>query len=65
MEDARVDDQQLLELVKQIENECEIFQCYKKSNLKPVVGFFLAKEINQTVAMDLKTFKDVFKKIFT
>ena len=58
MEVARVDDQQLLELVKQIENECEICQRSKKSNLKPVAGFSLAKEFNQTVAMDLKTFKD-------
>ena len=48
MEDSRVDEQlQLLELVKQIENECEICQCYKKSNLKPVVGFSLAEEFNQ------------------
>ena len=59
MEDARVDDQQLLELVKQIENECEICQRHKKSNLESVVGFSLAKGFNQTVAVDLKTFKDV------
>ena len=39
MEDARGYGQQLLELVKQIENECEICQHYKKSNLKPVIGF--------------------------
>ena len=54
MEDAKVDDQQSLELVKQIDNECEICQHYEKS----FVGFSLAKEFNQTVAMDLKTFKD-------
>lgn len=52
--DAGIDDQNFLKMFKKIEDDCEI--CFRKQRgpSRPVVGFNLAKEFNEVVALDLK-----------
>ena len=52
-------DDQFLSILETISFDCEICAKYKRSNPRPVVGFSLAKEFNDTVAMDLKLYKGV------
>ena len=46
--------------MKELDQSCEICLRYKKPNLRPIVGFSLAHDFNETVAMDLKPFKNVY-----
>ena len=46
-------------MIQEVEDTCEICIKYKKPHSRPVVGFSLGKEFNDTVSMDLKTFKGV------
>ena len=46
--------------MKELDQSCEICLRYKKPNLRPTVGFSLAHDFNETVAMDLKPFKNVY-----
>ena len=46
-------------IIQEVEAICEICIKYKKPHSRPVVGFSLGKEFNDTVSMDLKTFKGV------
>ena len=46
--------------MKELDESCDICLRYKKSNLRPIVGFSLAHDFNETVAMDLKPFKNVY-----
>ena len=48
LKQAGVNDNQFLSIL-----ECEICAKYKRSNPRPVVGFSLAKEFNDIVAVDL------------
>ena len=51
---AGVDDDEMNKVLDAIDDSCDICQKYKKVKPKPIVGFPLAKEFNETVAMDLK-----------
>ena len=52
--DAGVVDKKFLNMFDTIEDECDICIRYKKAPLRPIVGFTLAKEFNDVVAIDLK-----------
>ena len=47
-------------MVKDLDKSCEIYMRYKRPSSKPAVGFSLAHDFNETVAMDLKQFKCVY-----
>ena len=57
---ARISDKDLLDMVKDLDKSCEICMRYKRPSLRPVVGFSLAHDFNETVAMDLKQFWGVY-----
>ena len=59
IKDGRIEDRDLFSMIQEVEATCEICIKYKKSHSTPVVGFSLGKEFNDTVSMDLKTFKGV------
>ena len=62
IKDAGTDDEDLTHCIESVEEKCSTCNSFKKPGLKPVVGFALSKEFNETVSMDLK---DVAKhKIF-
>ena len=48
-----------LDSVKELVQSCEICLRYKKANLRSIVGFSLVHDFNETVAMDLKPFRNV------
>ena len=54
LKNADVNDDEMNKCVDEISDSCEICVKYKKVKPKPIVGFPLAKEFNETVAMDLK-----------
>ena len=49
-----VDDDNIMKLVDNISDSCDICKRFRKPPSRPVVGFPLASEFNQTVAMDIK-----------
>ena len=51
---SSINDEELLKLFVEIENCCEISTKYKQPGLKPVVGFSLFKDFNDTVSTDFK-----------
>ena len=55
-----ITDSIFLDSVKELDQSCEICLRYKKSNLRPIVGFSLAHDFNETVTMDLKPFRNVY-----
>ena len=57
---AGISDKDLLNMVKDLDKSCEICMRYKRPSSRPVVGFSLAHEFNETVAMDLKKFRGVY-----
>ena len=59
LKQAGVNDYQFLSILESISFDCQICAKYKRSNPRPVVGFSLAKEFNDTVAIDLKPYKGV------
>ena len=54
IKDAGMTDSELSQLIKEVQENCETCNSFKRTALKPVVGFALAKEFNETVCMDLK-----------
>ena len=44
--------------IQQISDKCDICKVYKKPSPKPVVSFPTASEFNETIAMDLKIYKN-------
>ena len=62
IKDAGTFDDDLAHHIENVEENCSTCNKFKKPGLKPVVGFALSKEFNETVSMDLK---DVVKnKVF-
>ena len=59
LKQAGVNDDQFLSILESIRFDCEICAKYKRSNPRPVAGFSLAKEFNETVAWDLKPYRGV------
>ena len=51
---AGVSDPDFFESLEKIEKECETCQKFQRGPLRPVVGFSMAKEFNEVVALDLK-----------
>ena len=47
-------------MVQNSDKNCEICMRYKRPSLRPVVGFSLAHDCNETVAMDLNQFRGVY-----
>ena len=54
---ARISDIVLLDAVKSLDDNCSIYLKHKKPILKPVVGFSLSQDFNETVAMDFRVEK--------
>ena len=57
LKDSNIANQKLLKFVDEVSKECKTCQELQSVPNKPVVGFPLATEFNETVAMDLKVFK--------
>ena len=57
---AGISEEVLLDMAKDLDQGCEIHMRYKRPTSKPVTGFSLAHDFNQTVAMDPKQFKGVY-----
>ena len=56
LKDAGITDTSIFNLVKTVSSNCETCKRYKKSPLRPVVGFPLASNFNDVVAVDLKSY---------
>ena len=54
--DSGVDSPDVHRLIKEVTLSCEICQKYKRTPLRPAVGFPTASVFNETLAMDLKSF---------
>ena len=59
IKDDGIEDRDLFSMIQEVEVTCETCIKYKKPHSRPVVGFSLGKEFNDTVSIDLKTFKGV------
>ena len=57
IENSGVEDKELKNEIQNVSNNCDICKRYKRSSPKPIVTFPLASQFNETIAMDLKTFK--------
>ena len=57
VKDAGVTENEFINSIRSVQSSCDTSQHYKKPAVCPVVGFSLAKDFNETVAMDLKLFK--------
>ena len=55
---AGISDIELLDCIKSLDESCDIYVRYKKPKSTPVVGLSLAHDFNETVAMDLKSFRN-------
>ena len=54
---AGIMDKELLGLIKDQNNKCDICIRYKKAEPRPIVGFPLASRFNEAISMDLKEIK--------
>ena len=50
-------DDEFIEILEELSNNCESCERYRKKNPRPVVGMALASEFNETIAMDLKLYQ--------
>ena len=57
---AGISDKDLLDMVRDLDKICEICMRYKRPSSRPVVGFSLAHDFNEIVAMGLKQFRGVY-----
>ena len=55
LKSSNADDRELLEIIVTIDNKYQVCMKYKKIKLRPSVGFLLSKDLNDVVAMDLKS----------
>ena len=51
-------DREFLKILVEFPSFCDFCQRYKRAEPRPIVGFSLATEFNETVAMDLKDIKE-------
>ena len=56
---AGVTDNEFINTIRSVEVSCYTCQSSKEPAVCPVVGFSIAENFNQTVAMDLKPFRSV------
>ena len=57
---AGISDNVLLDAVQRLDGNYSICLKYKKQKSRPAVGFLLAHNFNETVAMDIKQFRNVY-----
>ena len=50
IKDGGIEDRDLFSMIQEVEATCEICIKYKKPHSRPVVGFSLGKEFNDTVS---------------
>lgn len=55
---AGVEDESLIEAFKEVDEHCDTCKRYKRKNPRPVVSLPLSSDFNDTIAMDLKIFKN-------
>ena len=48
----------------ELDESCKTCLKYKKKDLRPIVGFSLASDFNECIAMDLKQIEDTHIQIF-
>lgn len=58
--DAGINDRYLIDEIKKCSENCQVCIRLKKPKPRPVVGFPLATKFNETVAIDLKFYRDVY-----
>ena len=56
VKDANVEDHELFKSIIDAEDNRQICKKYRRHQLKPAVGFSLAKDFTETVSVDLKTY---------
>ena len=54
LKNADINDKKFCVIIEEITKECKVCLKYQKKKIRPVVGFPLATEFNECVAMDLK-----------
>ena len=54
LKDANVDDNELIAMISDVSDNCEICFKYKNSRPRAILGFPLVKHFNETVALDSK-----------
>ena len=59
LKDAKVVDKEVFDLVADVEKACDTCNRFKNPKLRPVVGFALARGLNDLLAMDLKPYNNV------
>ena len=59
MKDAKVEDKQVYEFIKDAEEKCLTCTKFKRPKARPVVGLGLSRDFNDTVSMDIKYFKTI------
>lgn len=62
--DAGVKDEELFQIIDEVVRDCESCIKYKKGSPRPVVGFSMGYNFNQTVAMDLKEYTKSSNKLW-
>ena len=55
---ANITDKYVLDSVRNVSNSCDVCKRLKKSPLRPAVGFPLASDFNECIAVDLKAIGD-------
>lgn len=58
VESSGSEDRELVQAIEEVSSSCDICKRYKKTIPRPVVTFPFASEFNETVAMDLKIYKN-------
>ena len=59
MKDAKIEDKQVYQFIKEAEEKCKTCTKFKKPKGRPIVGLGLSRDFNDTVSMDLKFFKTI------
>ena len=57
LKDSGCENTEFLQILAECCQQCDICHKYKKTPLRPIVGFSLGKQFNDTVCMDLKEFE--------
>ena len=57
LKDAGIRNEDYFNFVNRTSDECDICKKYRRTPLKPIVSLPMAREFNETVAMDLKEWK--------
>ena len=53
-----IENSELIDEIKNLDNQCDTCKRFKKKNPRPVVCLPMSTDFNDTIAMDLKTFKN-------